>query len=274
MPPPAAAAAEVLKELLEDVFLRLPPDEPEHLVRASSVCKPWRGILADAGFRRRHLKLHWTPPVLGLFQNIRGDCRFVPTSSFRPAKPDLRGWLAVDCRHGRVLFRHGSEFVVWDPITGGERRVPLPDNMELTSFAAAVLCAAEGCDHHGCQGQGGPFRVAVVSTAQVNKVTSACLYSSETGAWSQRTSVGNLPTWGLGDRNRKMTSVIVDDGLYFNSIGYHIVKYQLATLDLSLFEKPVRCREGELITTEDGGLGFAVKGEQPLMEPWDGHNTG
>lgn len=70
LPPPPV----LLNELLEEVFLRLPPDEPEHLVRASSVCKPWRGILADPGFRSRYRELHRTPPVLGFFQNIRRGC--------------------------------------------------------------------------------------------------------------------------------------------------------------------------------------------------------
>ncbi|PNT71693.1 uncharacterized protein LOC104582732 [Brachypodium distachyon] len=167
----------------------------------------------------------------------------------------------MDCRHGRVLFRARSqdtkaryEFVVWDPMTGNERRVPLPD-MSLICFTATVLCAAEGCDHHGCKGQGGPFRVAVISTTRtrVTKATAACLYSSESGLWSELTTVDNLDASG---QNTIMTSIIVDNALYFNSIGNHIVKYQLATLDLSLFKKPIRCG-GELITTEDGGLGFA-----------------
>ncbi|KQJ81771.2 hypothetical protein BRADI_5g02957v3 [Brachypodium distachyon] len=170
----------------------------------------------------------------------------------------------MDCRHGRVLFRANSldskarfEFVVWDPMTGVERRVPFPD-MNLISFAATVLCAAEGCDHHGCQGQGGAFRVAVISVisttrTRLTKTASACLYSSETGLWSELTTVDNLEASG---QNPIVTSIIVDNALYFNSIGNHIVKYQLATLDLSLFKKPIRCC-GELITTEDGGLGFA-----------------
>lgn len=160
----------------------------------------------------------------------------------------------MDCRHGRVLFRARSqdtkaryEFVVWDPMMGNERRVPLQD-MSLICFTATVLCAAEGCDHHGCKGQGGPFRVAVISTTRtrVTKATAACL-------WSELTTVDNLDASG---QNTIMTSIIVDNALYFNSIGNHIVKYQLATLDLSLFKKPIRCG-GELITTEDGGLGFA-----------------
>ncbi|XP_024313208.1 uncharacterized protein LOC104581745 isoform X2 [Brachypodium distachyon] len=60
-----------------------------------------------------------------------------------------------------------------------------------------------------------------------------------------------------------MTSIIVDGALYFNSIGNYIVKYQLATLDLSLFKKPIRC-SGEVVTTEDGGLGFACMSSRTL----------
>ncbi|PNT77182.1 uncharacterized protein LOC104582339 [Brachypodium distachyon] len=256
MPPPV-----LLTELLEEVFLRLPPDEPEHLVRASAVCKPWRGILANRGFRRRYRERHGTSPVLGLFQNIRGDCRFVPTSAFQPAEADIRSWVAMDCRHGRVLFCSdgmeiggGLEFLVWDPMTGDERRVAWPYRIDpIACFSMALLCAAEGCDHRGCQVQGGPFRVvAVLSTGWESRVTSACLYSSETDGWSELTSFAHLGASGLN-----MPSILVDDGLYFNSSGNQILKYQLATLDFSAFEKPVMFNGGELIKTEDGGLGFA-----------------
>jgi hypothetical protein len=69
-------------ELVEEVLLHLPPDEPAWLIRASAVCKPWRDILADRGFRRRYRDFHGTPPVLGFFSD---GATFVPTSSLLPA---------------------------------------------------------------------------------------------------------------------------------------------------------------------------------------------
>ena len=89
-------------DLVEEVFFRLPPDEPAYLVRASAVRKNWRRILADAGFRRSYREFHATPPVLGLFQEYAS---FVPTTDLFPALRDYRPrWgcapVVLDCRHG------------------------------------------------------------------------------------------------------------------------------------------------------------------------------
>jgi hypothetical protein len=45
-------------ELIEDILLRLPPDEPSCLLRASLVCKPWRCIISHRRFRRRLYELY------------------------------------------------------------------------------------------------------------------------------------------------------------------------------------------------------------------------
>jgi hypothetical protein len=63
-PPPLPV---LMDELIEQLLLRLPPEEPAWLVRASAVCKPWRRILAAPRFRRRYREFHGTPPVLGFF---------------------------------------------------------------------------------------------------------------------------------------------------------------------------------------------------------------
>jgi hypothetical protein len=44
MPPPPEAPT-LPPELIEEIFLRLPPDEPEWLVRASLASKHWLGLL-------------------------------------------------------------------------------------------------------------------------------------------------------------------------------------------------------------------------------------
>ncbi|CAM0947746.1 unnamed protein product [Alopecurus aequalis] len=65
-PPPPPLIADVIAEIL----LRLPPDEPEHLFRAALVCKPWLSIICDPGFRRRYREFHGAPPLLGLLHRL------------------------------------------------------------------------------------------------------------------------------------------------------------------------------------------------------------
>jgi hypothetical protein len=54
--------------------------------------------------------------------------------------------MAVDCRHGRVLIHTTCSesveglSVVWDPITGDQKQVPLPESPHVDcDWAAAVL---------------------------------------------------------------------------------------------------------------------------------------
>jgi hypothetical protein len=251
-------------DLVEEVFFRLPPAEPACLVRASAVRKRWRGILADAGFCRRYREFHGTPPVLGLFQE---DTSFVPTSPLLPAQPEWRprykAMVAVDCRHGRALitpynryfgdFGEGEPFdlTVLDPLTGHQRRVPCQDP-DVLWFSAAVLCAAQACDHHGCQE--GHFRVAFLTTDQQKRITSGWLYSSEAREWSKLTSAHH-PNVTKYTFNQHVPSVLVGDALYFNIDG--VIKCDLGTLRLSMSERPTNVK-GRLMTAEDGGLGFAA----------------
>ncbi|KAF7061627.1 hypothetical protein CFC21_068306 [Triticum aestivum] len=255
-------------ELVEEVFFRLPPDEPACLAQASAVCKPWRRILADVGFRRRYRKFHGTPPVLGLFQRgdwlFRKGSRFVPTSALFPAQPDHPDWLPMDCRHGRALFDRTwdkSVLMVLDPLTGHQRLVSSPYTHSV-SFSAAVFCAgaAQGCDHHGCQG--GHFRLAVVTTNNVQEVTSGWLYSSETRVWSDLTSLHHP---NLRFTNLAAPSVLVGDALYFNLGG--IIECQLGTLCLSMFEKPIDGK-GTLMATQGGLLGFAAVVDAANLTLW------
>jgi hypothetical protein len=181
-------------EIIEEILLRLPPDEPAWLLRASLVCKAWGGAISHPSFRRRLHELHKTPPVLGFLHNwSHGRIRdFIPTtpSAFSLAAPDRRFWRALDCRHGRALFLSKGEdneeeeellpwepttgadrrkeeeellpweLLVWEPITGAQQHIPMPAAFRGGWPSAAVFCAADGCDHRDCLG--GPFRVVVV----------------------------------------------------------------------------------------------------------------
>ncbi|KAI4966789.1 hypothetical protein ZWY2020_035993 [Hordeum vulgare] len=113
------------------------------------------------------------PPLLGFLPNWASDDThsFIPTtaSSFSLDSPDCLAWRALDCRHGRALFFSvkwdARTLLMWEPITGTQKRFPVPAAFKLTYSAeypsnrpiAAVFCAPDGCDHCDCFG--GPFRV-------------------------------------------------------------------------------------------------------------------
>jgi hypothetical protein len=74
-PPPTPLPAEMLREVL----IRLPPDEPEHLVRAASVCWCGHVTIADPEFRIDYHRFHGAlpplplpPPVLGFADDDGG----------------------------------------------------------------------------------------------------------------------------------------------------------------------------------------------------------
>jgi hypothetical protein len=261
-PPPLPV---LMDELIEEVLLRLPPEEPAWLARASAVCKPWRRILAAPRFPCRYREFHGTPPVLGFFHFKE----FVPTSALLPAKPHRPGWIALDCRHGRALFATTStmyrydelpsDFTVLDPLMGHLHRVPFPLGDELW-FSAAMLCATQGCDHHGCEQ--GHFFVVFISTSLYG-VISARVYSSGTGAWSELIFLPEHYRMYYGYTH--LRSVLVGDAIYFNSKD--IVKYQFGTHHLSVFEKPAN-DHGILMTAEDGGLGFAALVDTANLAMW------
>uniref|UniRef100_A0A453MBQ2 F-box domain-containing protein n=3 Tax=Aegilops tauschii subsp. strangulata TaxID=200361 RepID=A0A453MBQ2_AEGTS len=247
-PPPPPA---LLDELVEEILLRLPPEDPACLLRASVVCKAWSGIASRPGFRRRLHELHGVPPVLGFLHNWKDDFipRFISTtaSSFSLAAPDRRAWRAVDCRHGRALFfpqgSGGLELLLWEPITGAQQRIPVPAAFNCDDFwTAAVLCAADGCDHRDCVG--GPFRVVFLFVVVVDEETSiysSSIYSSETGAWGELTSVQRTVHFSVEFKERY--SVLVDRSvLYFMSDGVascaSVVEYDLASHNLTVFGLP------------------------------------
>nr|CAB3451820.1 unnamed protein product [Digitaria exilis] len=179
---------ELMAELVEEIFLRIPPDDPAALVRASFVCKSWRRLLSDPALGRRYRAFHRAPPLLGfLHQHHDPDVgiipRFVPTATPSPLPEPAFGGCVLDCRHGRVLFHlpvEGVNLVVWDPVTGEGEELPEP-RIFLRANNAAVLCAVRGCDHLDCQG--GPFVVVVVGYGKGNKGMQSHLYSSEKDAW-------------------------------------------------------------------------------------------
>ncbi|KAK3126269.1 hypothetical protein QOZ80_7AG0554120 [Eleusine coracana subsp. coracana] len=191
-PPP-----DLVDDAIAEILIRVSPDEPADLVRASLVCKLWRRLLSDPAFLSRYRRFHRTPPLLGFFHDVgfvQTNPGFVPTtaaSSFHQSAFQCHPCLVFDCRHGRVLLRivDTDRFVVWDPITGHREELRMPCIGDPW-FSAAVLCAASDCDHRDCHG--GPFTVVYAGTDVV--------YSSETSAWSMPVSVHIRSYSNIDDR--------------------------------------------------------------------------
>ncbi|CAM0948933.1 unnamed protein product [Alopecurus aequalis] len=284
---------ELIEDLIPEILVRVPPDDPANLIRASLACKPWRRLLTDPGFLRRYRELHRTPPMLGFLCNVTINmnsdpfptgrwipassfptptpaARFVSTTSFRPAAPDDRHyWHVIAAAHGLVLYHtltDNMRLVVWDPVTDQQWWLPTPVLPALTSptFHAAVLCARApaGCDHLDCHG--GPFRVAFVFLGEFGDQpnnTIARLYSSETGEWSEQVRMEE-PACVIN----RQPSVLLGNSLYFTCYPFEmpgVLEYNMGGKGgLSLIEPPLlhRGQVGTiliLIPTEAGTLGFA-----------------
>uniref|UniRef100_A0A452Y480 Uncharacterized protein n=4 Tax=Aegilops tauschii subsp. strangulata TaxID=200361 RepID=A0A452Y480_AEGTS len=129
---------------------------------------------------------------------------------------------------------------------------------------ATVLCAAEGCDHLNCHG--GPFRIVLVFTSPFDEetewVTSACQYSSETGAWGE---VALAWPWcdGFSLLCENPGLLVGNSLLYFLFLDGHILEYNLAEHVLNVIDPPepdidaAFSQRVMLVQAEDGGLGIA-----------------
>ncbi|KAE8773367.1 hypothetical protein D1007_54374 [Hordeum vulgare] len=271
----------LLQELVEEILLRIPPDDPATLLRASLVCKSWCKAVSNGWFRRTLHQLHPSPTALGLLHDWHDEAipTFIPAtaSPFSLAVPDRLLWRAVDCRHGRALFLSkpkfpAKELLVWEPITGDQLRVPLPVAFQFGHTTAAVVCTADGCNHHDCHG--GPFCVLFLFSVynedpddQFN--TSACVYSSETGAWGEPTSMRDT---FIVDFDNYSSVLVGRSLLYFMTDGGFILEYDLARHRLAWFDTPDSCHDKGwptciLMLAEDGGLGL-VEELDPHLQLW------
>nr|XP_020167286.1 uncharacterized protein LOC109752794 [Aegilops tauschii subsp. strangulata] len=262
--PPAAAP---MDDMVEEILLRFPSEDPGRLFRASLVSKPWRSLLTSFAFSRRYRQFHRTLPLLGFFVNNNfGGSRFSPlspTSPFLPFRSDGRTLVVVDSRHGLVLLKvnllwegENPTLIVWDPVGRRQWELPPPDMAHTTNTYndAAVLCAADGCDHLGCSG--GPFLVAYMRTDLYGAVY-ASVFSSQTRAWSLVTSCQ-----GPGVYFRIISGKLkafVGNALYFMCDPppmTTILRCDLVSQELSMIDGPnVKWDDYVLMTTDDGGLG-------------------
>ncbi|TVU40704.1 hypothetical protein EJB05_14174, partial [Eragrostis curvula] len=280
------APPELDADAISQILIRMPPDEPAHLIRASLVCKPWRRILFDPAFLRRYREFHRTPPLLGFLRFKNHHHRFDSTATASPfSRLELpRGsWQTLDCRHGRVLFFAFDDYgslglLLWNPITGEQQRLPKPKslNLEALTFSAAVLCAVDSCNHFDCHG--GPFLVVLAAGAVEDEFSWASEYSSETGVWSDSTTA-DFSTSNKIRANATISrpSLFTGDAAYFIlPRGNAILKYDLGGRGLSVIDVPdVYNKTGIVMTAEDGGLGYAgVKGYNLYLWSWKANAEG
>ncbi|KAM0866914.1 hypothetical protein ACQ4PT_042346 [Festuca glaucescens] len=202
------------------------------------------------------------PPVLGYFREAIDGIHFQPTMDApnrvpqgrfpSPIGDGDRGTL-LGCRHGLVLIFHSSrdQVLVWDPVTGVQHRVATPPGFDVhqTPFDGAVLRAAG--DH---------LQVVLVGYKQKrNPRAVVCIYSSETGVWSNLLST---PVPRDAVRYQAMPAVLVEDSLYWLCSSV-ILKVDLRGQDLAVIQVPVDmfAEEKYLMRAEGGGLGlFSLSG--------------
>ncbi|KAL6880511.1 hypothetical protein ACP4OV_012076 [Aristida adscensionis] len=291
--PPARAGSHLPDELLEEILLRVPPDDPRRLVLAALMCRRWCRVLSGAGgFPRRYRHFHRrSPPMLGFI--CRRDwwsTLFLPTSSFRLPRACLPGdhRTAIDARHGHLLLHavvttawHRGRRVVEDEklvvaslVAGGERAVPMPRLRRHCGdgdWNAAVLCAAAGCDHLDCP-RGGPFAVVFLGTCPSGDQSFACVYSSESGSWISCTHLQHT-----GGHVMQGRCALVRNALYFVfKLHRQIMEYDLGRQELSVIAPPAAISTwfAALFPAEDGGLGFATVQDDSMLHMWSGGSNG
>ncbi|KAJ1287508.1 hypothetical protein BS78_02G015400 [Paspalum vaginatum] len=257
-------AEALMEEIVEEILLHLPPDDPASLLRAAAVRRQWCRVISAPGFRRRFAQRHRSPPMLGFLTYAVGQdehwrtstvARFVPTTPFRPRRTEHRDRRAVDARHGRVLLTDDTPFQnaleVWDPITDGLWQLPAAAVPQPINWNAAVVCAAHGaCCHQDCRRE--PFLVVLLDseTASIR----ARVYSSDSAVWSEPTYGPPSPEYGF----QITPAALAGNALYF-LVYAGILEYNLATQITTMIHVPPKTLYDAVVltTTGDGQLGFA-----------------
>ncbi|KAG0541473.1 hypothetical protein BDA96_02G019600 [Sorghum bicolor] len=256
---------ELNEDVTAEILLRIPPDEPAHLFRASVVCKLWLRVASDPAFLRRYRDFHRGAPLLGFFYNPDSSGPFPgflynpdSAASWRPQPRHGKGCArcVYDCRHGRVLLGEisRSKLVVWDPFSNHCEELQAPSSLCPFQSNAVVLCAEPGCNHHSCRG--GRFRVVCLSINDPDCTTlHAHVYSSESRSWSTP-APAQLAGIHYFDMKR---AALIGDGIYCTiDHGHRILKYDLVEHRLSLIGMPsLYGNDPVLMQNEDGSLGIA-----------------
>ncbi|KAF7076781.1 hypothetical protein CFC21_081390 [Triticum aestivum] len=239
------------------------------------VCKRWGSILSDPHFRKRFLKHHMKPPLLGFFQGyanrfapVMDPPNRVPAASFslpRSSTPRSDHGEYMGCRHGLavVINKHERKTVVWDPLTGRHHIVAFPPGLDdafMESFCmwhGAVLCAdaEDGHVHGDCFLS--PFKLVLVYCGGYNTQAFYSVYDSASGV------LGGVFSTVIS----RIISVLRPSILVGNALCWLISRGDILVFDfeiqsLNFIEKPAyyNITDGcfQLLRMEDGGLGLAV----------------
>ncbi|KAI4966804.1 hypothetical protein ZWY2020_035980 [Hordeum vulgare] len=288
MPP----APELSMDLVEQILIRLPPDDPGCLFRASLVCRLWRGLLTSADFARRYREFHRTPPLLGFFENHDTvKPWFAPSSPaaspFPPLFPDRRDLYVLDSRHALVLLRnpirtddndHAVSLIVWDPVGRRQWEFPPPDFASTVLYdVGVVVCAADHCDHLACHGSS--FLVGYVGTDYSSAYAS--VFSSETNSWSPTVSCSHPDIQILICQPKPLVgnaaySICVSEDEEYDEEETDededvVLRFDLFSRELSKFDGPPIHRHSRyvLMKTEEGVLGCAtMQGSRSRLHLW------
>ncbi|KAM0871069.1 hypothetical protein ACQ4PT_039635 [Festuca glaucescens] len=277
------------EDMLREILLRLPP-QPSSLLRASAVCKHWRGLVTDPRFLRRFLAHQGKTPLLGVFEphiwGIKFRSTLGPPDRIPPERFDLQrqigrrtGIRLLGCRHGRVLLLDlkRCKLIVCDPITSEHQCFAAPPVFRGLSIYGAVLCAAadQGHVHGSCHSSS--FKVVLMSLRgggdedEYNNTTPiACVYSSETGVWGN--IIAAADQCELADSN---PGILVGNVLYwssksvspsttifnFDDLTDDIVEFDLDRQSLAVIKGPPCLNfslRHQIIRAEDDALGLAI----------------
>ncbi|CAN6196781.1 unnamed protein product [Urochloa humidicola] len=139
MPPPPPTT-ELIDDVTAEIFLRLPPDEPDHLFRAALVCKckPWLRVLYDPSFLRRYRAYHGAPPLLGFIHMLQlvasGGGSVLRFSSHSPRLPSS----GVRQRPPHAVSSSCWRARAWISSSG------MPSPVTDAACPCPVFCAADG----------------------------------------------------------------------------------------------------------------------------------
>jgi hypothetical protein len=190
----------------------------------------------------------------------------IPPARFSSPWSRGEGWDFFGCRHGLALLicRTRSEAVVWDPLSGQQRRVAFPPGFRKGQGKlvqnAAVMCAAaaaqDGHVHGDCRFTS--FRFALVGGSPDDTHVFACLYDSESSVWGEIVSVETAHTMRTGSPN-----VLVSDAFCWVLSEGDILEFDFQSQSLAVTQRPAEITNRAqywsffAVRTEHGGLGLA-----------------
>ncbi|TVU13288.1 hypothetical protein EJB05_40825, partial [Eragrostis curvula] len=245
MPPPRPPV--LIDELVEEILLHLPPNNPVPLFRTALVCKNWCRLIAGSGFRRR-------------YQDRLDREKFLYVLLHLPAAARQHSTRLGCSRHppkSSLIEPEREDLLVWNPITGEGQRLP-----ELHgAWTAALICATAGCNHLNCDN--GPQTVTQPMSVSTHrrKMCGASRASRYLLKHYQRNFYTIRGPAHVGNAVfSKFIAINVPVDLEVKK-RTGILAYDQHKLELSLLSVPSSCERSRyrLMATEDGNIGFTMR---------------